>query len=371
MKLVKSLSLSVSALAIAGAASAGGIDRSNQGLGNLFEAGRHVELSFGSVAPSITGSDVLGNTIENVGGRYTQWSLSYKYDINEKLSFALIVDKPFGADILYAGNPAATMLGGTEAYADATAITGLLRYKLDGGFSVHGGVRAQQAEGEIALSGLAYGPLNGYSVQLDRDVALGYVVGAAYEIPDIALRVALTYNSAITHDFATTEPTVGGPVTGTTDVELPQSVNLDFQSGVAQDTVVFGQIRWAEWSSFRISPIVFSTATGGGSLVELDDAITYTLGVGRRFSDAWAASLSVSYEAAGDDNLVSPLTPTDGRIGASLGAAYTRDNMKISMGINYTKVGDARPETGTPDTARASMTGNSVLGVGVKVGFSF
>ena len=45
--------------------------------------------------------------------------------------------------------------------------------------------------------------------------------------------------------------------------------------------------------------------------------------------------------------------------------------MKITTGINYTKLGDAQPETGTPDVARANFTGNSALGVGVRVGFSF
>ena len=69
--------------------------------------------------------------------------------------------------------------------------------------------------------------------------------------------------------------------------------------------------------------------------------------------------------------LVSPLAPTNGKKGITLAAIYTRDNMKISTGINYTKLGDADPETGTPDTARANMRDSDVFGIGVRVGFTF
>ena len=368
------LMTSAATVALAGTAQAGGIDRSGQGLGPLFEDGRYLELSFGHVSPSIDGRDVAGQPTGGVVGNYTQWSLAYKYDVNDKLSFALIVDKPFGADVSYPVNtvtvPLADVLDGTSAKAATTAVTGILRYKFDGGFSVHGGLRAQRAEGEITLNGAAYGGpppggLSGYNVKLASDVAPGYLVGVAYEKPEIALRVALTYNSAITHKFDTTQNFAAG--VSITEVELPQSVNLDFQSGVAKDTLVFGQIRWVDWSSFLIDPVGFP----GNGLVELEDTTTYTLGVGRRFNDKWAGSISVNYEPGGSDDLVSPLAPTNGRKGVTVGVAYTEGNMKISMGINYTKVGDARPETGTPDTARASMTDNDVLGVGVKVGWQF
>lgn len=377
--------MAASALALAaGTAQAGGIDRSGQGLGSLFEAGRYLELSFGSVSPSVTGNDVAlfgGGATGNVAADYTQIGLSYKYDINEKLSFALVIDQPFGADVEYDATSAA--LGGTSATAKSTAVTGLLRYKTSDRFSVHGGIRAQRSSASVNLSGAAYGAVNGYSVNLASDTALGYVVGAAYEIPDIALRVALTYNSAVKHSFATTEsgplidPDGPGPIgslpllngTSVTNVKTPQSINLDFQTGVAKDTLVFGQVRWADWSSFRLDPARFVAVTGGG-LIDLEDSFTYSIGVGRRFNENWSGSFSLQYEDKGDP-LVSPLAPTNGRLGATIAAVYTKENMKVTAGINYTKLGDAQPETGTPDVARANMTGNSSVAFGLRVGFKF
>jgi long-subunit fatty acid transport protein len=355
------------------AASAGGIDRSGQGLGALFETGRYFELSFGSVTPSVDGNDVAmfgGQPTGSVADNYTQLAFSYKADINETLSYAIILDQPFGADILYA--PTSVALGGTKATAESMSLTALLRYKFGNGFSVHGGLRADKGDAFVRLQGAAYGGVNGYNVTLDSDVAPGFVAGVAFEKPEIALRVALTYNSEIKHEFDTTERMGAVQVapTSVTEVKLPQSVNLDFQSGIAKDTLIFGQIRWADWSSFRLDPAWFVGATGGG-LIELEDTVTYTLGVGRRFSDNWAGSLSFSYEDGGADRLVSPLAPTNGKIGVTVGAVYTKDNMKVTMGVNYTKVGDAFAETGTPDVARADMTDNDAIGVGVKIGWSF
>ncbi|MDZ4095159.1 MAG: outer membrane protein transport protein [Paracoccaceae bacterium] len=369
---MKRVTTAISALALsAGAASAGGIDRSGQGIGALFEKGNYFEFSLGAINPSLTGTDVAafgGGSTGSVADDFVVGTLSYKRDLTETLSAALIFDQPFGADILFA--PTSVALGGTNATAETYALTGLLRYKLNGGFSVHGGIRAQRARGSIGLKGLAYGPVNGYNVTLATDTAFGYVVGVAYEKPEIALRVALTYNSEIDHDFDTVE-TLGGNIIGVTATEVttPQSVNLDFQSGVAKDTLVFGSVRWTDWSKFLIDPATFTNVTGGG-LVSLDDSVTYTLGVGRRFTENWSGALSFAYEDP-KDRLVSPLAPSTGRKSVSLAAIYTKDAIKVTTGVSYIKLGNAFAETGTPDVARSEFNDSDAVAFGVKVGYSF
>lgn len=367
---MKRIMIAAGALAFAGSAAvAGGIDRSGQGIGALFETGQFTELSFGSVSPTISGTDAAAQPTGNVAADYFQVGFSYKYDVNEKLSFALIIDQPFGADLLY--GPTSPVLGGTSAAADSIAVSGYLRYKFSDAFSVHGGLRAQRASAAIGLQGIAYGGLSGYNVDLGSDTALGYSVGAAFEKPEIALLVALTYHSRITHDFETVERVGLAQVSAPgamTEVNTPQSVNLDFQTGIAANTLLFGQVRWVDWSSFTVTPAFFGGATGGASLVDLEDTVTYTLGVGRKFSDAWSGSLSMTYEEQLDP-LVSPLAPTNGKLGATLAGIYTHENMKVTVGVNYTKIGDASPATS--GTSRASFSGNSALGVGVRVGFTF
>lgn len=42
---------------------------------------------------------------------------------------------------------------------------------------------------------------------------------------------------------------------------------------------------------------------------------------------------------------------------SSIAALYAQDRIKITTGVGYIKLEDARPEIGTPDTARAQVEG--------------
>ncbi len=385
-----------------GAAVAGGLDRTGQPIDLLFEDGNYAEFGFAHTSPTLSGVGT-GNVVPwpfnpsgqiAPGSRYTGTSddfnnitLGVKIDFTDQLSGALEFSQPFGSDINYEGDSDTTELGGTSAIADSDTLTAMLRYKFTENWSVHGGVRVDRASGDITLSGLAYGipqafvppgapafagGFNGYSVELEERTDVGWLAGFAYEIPDIALRVAVTYNSAITHDFDTTERYLGNEIgTSSTEVELPQSVNIDFQTGIAEDTLLFGSFRWAEWSEFKIDPKLFTQAAGGG-LVSLQDSRTWTLGVGRRFTDEFAARASFSWEETDSDDLVSPLAPTNGLFAIGLGGAYdVSENVTLSAGARYSWLGNSRPETGTPDTPRAEFRDNSALTVGFSVGYRF
>lgn len=343
---------------------AGGIDRSGQSINALFESGRYMEFSLGSISPDTSGTSVAGLGSRNSGNvteSYLQFGAAYKADINDRLSYALIYDQPFGADVDY---PTGTgyYAAGAQADLESHALTGLLRYRMNDNFSVHGGVRVQTIEAVAAVPFVG-----GYTVNGERDTGVGYVAGVAYERPDIAMRVALTYNSKIKHDVATTE---FGAAMSTTEIETPQSVNLDFQTGIAADTLLFGGVRWVDWSDFDISPAAYATATGGASLVSYeDDVFTYSLGVGRKLNDNWSVSASVGYEKS-NGGFASNLGPTDGNKSLALAAIYTRDNMKVTTGIRYVNIGDA--QTAIPGFApAANFEDNDAVAIGVKVGYTF
>ncbi|MEP3345954.1 MAG: outer membrane protein transport protein [Litoreibacter sp.] len=354
-------------------ASAGNLDRSGQSIAPLFEKGNYAEFSFGYVNPSVSGNDLapFGNTATgNVADSFSQVGLAYKHQLNENLSFAFIIDQPFGADLLYptAAAGGSVGLGGTLAALDTEAFTGILRYDFGNRFSIHGGLKAQQLSANVALSGLAYGGLNGYTVNFDDDIGYGYLLGASYEIPDIALRVSLTYNSEVDHDVDTRESFAPGVVSNTR-ITTPDSWNLDFQTGIAKDTLLFGGVRWVDYSEVNVIPSTFGAVTPAGtSLVTIEDTTTFTLGVGRKFTEAFSGAISVQYETE-NSPLVSPLAPTNGRIGLTVGGSYTHESMKISGGINYSKLGNATPRTG--GTARANFDGNDSIGFGIKVGYSY
>ncbi|WP_374394710.1 hypothetical protein [Tabrizicola sp.] len=341
-------------VAVTTGAHAGGVERSSQSVAILFEQGRYAELSFGHFSPTVEGS-LGGGALQSgdMAGSYNSWSLGYKMDIGDRMAFALVLDQPIGANVNYptgTGYP----LGGSTAELTSSAITALLRYKFENNVSVYGGLRYETVHGEASLPFVG-----GYTLNTNQDSELGYVVGVAWEKPEIAARIALTYNSAITHTMDSVE---FGALRGSFETEIPQSVNLEFQTGIAKDTLLFGSIRWVDWTAFIIDPPVYPAPD---PLVDYaSDRVTYNLGIGRRFNENWAGAVTIGYEKA-DGEITGNLGPSDGMKSIGLAATYTMDNMKITGGIRYVDIGDATTSIG------ANFTGNSGVGVGIKIGYTF
>ncbi len=352
--------IAAAALATASQGIAGGIERDPGSVSILFEEGSYGQVTLSYVSPSVEGT-VGGGTVSSgdMAPGYFNGSLSYKQDISDDLAIAVILDQPVGADVDYTGADAGYPFLGTTAELNSFAATVLLKYQINDRFSIYGGPRAQSIQAELA--GL---PTMGgaYTLDVDRTYEFGYVAGVAYEIPDIALRVALTYNSAIDHGFDSTETFGGGAgIAGNFTTTIPQYVNLEFQTGVAEDTLVFGNIRWQDWSEFDISPPSLPS-----SLIDYDsDYITVNLGVGRRFNDQWAGAITVGYEAETGD-VQGNLAPRDGLASIGVAATYTMDNVEITGGVRYIALGDA-----TTQTIGATFEDNHAIAAGVRVGVTF
>lgn len=359
-----------SALAMGATSSfAGGLERSSQSVAILFETGKYAEFSIGNVAPDVSGNLAGVFNSGNMLGSYNAVSFGYKQPLGDNFDLALILDQPIGADIDY---PATAFypLAGTTAEVDSMALTGLLRYKLPSNFSVYGGIRLESVEGQVNINTIATVPAVlptiSYSLQTNRDYQAGYLVGVAWEKPEIAARVALTYNSAITHSLEMSESSTVTPSSVVQrDVEIPQSVNLEFQTGIAANTLLFGSIRWVDWTAFVIDPPIYKNIFGPRPLVSYQsDRVTYNLGIGRKFNETWSGAILLSHEASNGD-ITGNLGPTDGFTSVGLAATYTHDNMKITGGVRYIEVGGANTTLG------AQFRDNSAIGAGVRVAFNF
>ena len=349
--------------AMAAGAQAGGVERSTQSVAILFEQGRYVEFSFGHFSPDVSGS-LGGGALQSgdMSAGYNSLSFGYKMAIGDSMDFALILDEPIGARVRYPGTLGlgSYPLAGATADLSSSAVTALLRYKLPNNVSVFGGLRHETVKGVVSIP-----VVSGYTLNTNYDSELGYVAGVAWEKPEIAARIALTYNSAITHTLDSRETAGPATVDASFETEVPQSVNLEFQTGVAKDTLLFGSVRWVDWSAFEIAPPVYAVATMGAALVSYpEDRITYNLGIGRRFNEQWSGAVTLGYEAS-DGEITGNLGPTDGFASIGLAATYTMDNLKITGGVRYVDVGDATTSIG------ANFEGNSGVGVGFRVGYTF
>ncbi len=361
------LALATSALTPSVLLAGGGIDRSGQGVNILFEDGDAVQFSIAYAMPQVSGDD-NGVPTNKVSNNFSMPTLAYKKALTDQIDFALIYDRPFGANTTYRpGIPASTnpldptAINTQYAKASSDALTALLRYKFDNGFSVYGGARAQRLEGRVSVPNAL-----GYRVESDDPVDFGYTVGVAWEKPEIAARVALTYNSKIDHTFTQnetgTDPNTFTPFNVDTEskVTTPQSVNLDFQTGVNPKTLVFGTIRWVDWPQFEWSPPNFP----GGVLADYDQSSwEYTVGVGRKITEDFAGAVTFVYEPK-EGGIASPLGPTDGAWAIGVGGTYDLGDAQVSGGVRYTKLGDAN----VADTGEFS--GNYSWGVGFQITYA-
>ena len=368
------LSSVTAACLVAGGAHAGALDRTGQPVDVLFEQGRYLEFSLGYLSPDITGENInprlgpVGAQSGDIGVSNFSYGAAYKADLNNAWSYAVIIDEPFKAEVDYPTNP---FYFGSNSSAEfnSTAVTALLQYNFDGGFSVYGGLRAQQTDAKAAIAFAG-----NYEVEADPDWGIGYVAGVAYERPEIALRVSLTYNSEVQHENDVTEEvnTRAGrrSFESTAEFETPESINLAFQTGIAADTLLFGSVRWVDWSDFDLSPRVYSSPLVAGQplLSYEDDVITYTVGLGRKLTDTWSIAGSLSYEE-NTGNLFTNLGPADGQTSIGLAAIYTQGKIKVTTGVRYAWIGDTT--TAVQGVPAAEFDDNNALAVGVKIGYYF
>jgi long-chain fatty acid transport protein len=316
---------------------AGALGRSAQPVTMLFEDGQFFEYYQGVISPNVEGTDSLGQSTDSVSRDYILFGAAYKTDIDDRYSLAFIVDQPWGANFEYGAT--SRLYGGTRAEADSLAISSLLRFKITRGLSFYGGPRLQAFSGLLELNGLAYGKLAGYKMDSDKDWALGYVGGLAYEIPTYAMRFSFTYSSSIEHDLTTRENISLVPTS--TKINTPQSVNITFQTGIAENTLLFSSLRWVNWRDFEFQP----AALGFPIATFKDDIVTYVIGTAYRFSPKWSGAVTLRHEPK-SDNTNSLFRPTNGYTGFVISTVYTiSTQIKITTGLSYTRLGDASAKT--------------------------
>lgn len=300
--------------------------------------------------------------------------------------------------------------GGTTVKIHTDNLSFLFGYQPTNNWNIYAGPVVQRTIGNVSLRGQAYSLYNGYDAKINGDDAWGWLAGVAYQIPDIALKASVTYRSKIEYDTQFEEnvdslsaiipilstavsPAVATKLTNAqnqagstkTKFEFPQSVNLDFQTGVAPNTLAFANVRWVNWKNWAIRPYLFGQVSevvgplvqrpNGFDLVKYGkDQWSANVGVGRKFTDKWSGSVSLGWDS-GAGNPVTTLGPTEGFYSAGLGAQYSpAKNYFVQGGVRYMWLGDAKAQTGAQfgsDAHVADYTKNHAIAGGVKVGYRF
>lgn len=477
---------------------AAALDRSGQSMSAFFQPGNYFEAGISVLDPTVEGKDTSGNQTGDMAGDYYFPSAALKLQLTDKISFGLLYDQPFGADVGYSGNnnfvtnsltdnalnvgqqaaiftgaqaqaqaafnaltpqqrvgaalqaqgvdlttPAGQTLfantltaynapnstvkttidgavlagaqaqaqaqaqgiidqadasvraasGGTQVEVDTNSLSMIFGVSPIKNVTLYGGGVYQTIRGNVSLRGNAYSIYNGYDAKIDETSGVGWLAGAAYQIPEIALKASVTYRSEIDHDANTTEtgftalraiPTATAAIDAIAaapseklTITTPQSVNLDLQSGIMADTVAFANIRWVNWKDFSIRPQKFGAvsevATGGEgfNLIDYtDDQWSVNAGVGRKLSEQWAGNVSVGWDS-GAGNPITTLGPTEGYWNVGFGVQYSPTPATfISGGVKYFWLGDADAKVSS-GTKVGEFEDNNAIAYGLKMGYRF
>lgn len=170
----------------------------------------------------------------------------------------------------------------------------------------------------------SYGPFGDATLDLNG-TEYGYRVGAAYEIPEIALRAQVMYRSGTEYGadgmvqapagvlaaalagqgvpnamnpFIGLPPTLQVPVEALGEGNLPQSVEFKLQSGIAEGWLAFGSVKWTDWS--QTTTLDVRSAVGGFPITTDEfywkDGWTITGGVGHQFTDTISGLVALTYD---------------------------------------------------------------------------
>ena len=373
---------------------AAAMDRSGQSISAFLQPNNYFEAGISVLDPSVSGTDTLGGKISDMGEDYYFPSAALKVQATDNISLGLIYDQPFGADAYYSDGRASSgaSLAGTDVEVKTNNLTALVGFQPNENINIYGGGVYQDVKGSVTLASV------GYTAKMKKNEDYGWLVGAAYQIPEIALKVALTYRSEIEHKLETAEtvPTLPVPAlnqlflgnSADTKVKTPQSVNLDFQTGIMANTVAFANVRWVEWGGYGIDIDKFRTLTAvqaqipalmtgqpldkskGQNIIDYDkDQWSANIGIGRKFNDQWAGNFSVGWDS-GAGNPVTALGPTEGYWNVGLGAQFSPTPATfIAGGVKYFMLGDADGRSaGQPI---GEFEDNDAIAYGLKIGYKF
>ncbi|NUG00551.1 outer membrane protein transport protein [Acinetobacter oleivorans] len=438
---------------------AAAFDKTGQSIAAFLQPGNYFEASLGVTDADLSGVESGTNpshhSISDIANTDYRPTAALKLQLAPQYSFGLLYDQPFGADTEYSGlngfvaTPKDTAMlpsittaslanatsgqaptGNAKSEFDIQNLSFILGYQPTKNWNLYAGPVYQTFKSQVELRGNVFSLYNGYDFHTKTVGDLGWLAGLAYQIPEKAVKVSLTYRSAITHKVNATENaplidmlstqqgrdlvnqhldymiSIGQMTsqkkaylnqiianlpeqedTGTTKFKSPDSVNLEFQTGLRQGTLLFGSVRWVNWSDLALQPYRFgeiSKVVGGLStpsrpegfnLVRYyDDQWSLNLGLGQRFSPKWLSSVSVGWDSGAGDK-VSTGGPSKGYYNLGVGAQYSPTSQYfISGGVKYYWLGDAKAQLGAQagsDYYVGEFKDNHSVSYGLKIGYKF
>jgi hypothetical protein len=350
----------------------------------LYEDGNYVELSYGSLDYAIQGTIQTGTkakmakdqTRKSLSGKFTVGNIdvgitSFDSGAIQMQGQASAANRGLCANSLSAPGSATTTNCSIVASADVNldTLALLAKYKVNENFSAIAGMRrvnVQAATVQTVKTDYALDPVN----------KTGMIYGAAYEMPDIALKFEVLRSEEIKMGLTGSAnglmaTAFGDPAfDSSSQMKVPEATTIKFQTGIAEGTLLMASAHKVKWASSQIDVKFAGAASALDVASEFVNTTAYSIGLGRKFAENTSGSLSYSWEKGGGATSGSGFTMSNGSKTLSLGLKHQTDNLTLSGGVSYTKVGDVNVSA-LGGLVTAAYADNSVTAVGLKASFDF
>ncbi|QCI99080.1 OmpP1/FadL family transporter [Agrobacterium larrymoorei] len=330
---------------------AGGLERGGYNIDLLFDSSRFAADSTATfVAPqrklkNVRDTDAFDGTFSGSAGNDSEnfWSprIGVKAAFGDAVDCMADYSQPWGAHTKPGDNWAGRNENiETKVNSDNYALT--CSYKFDvgkGQLRLIGGGFYQELSGfkerlvGATLPGL--GTITGKGrLDLEAD-GWGWRTGVAYEIPEYAFRASLVYNSEVklnditgTLNLSQLPAAFGGVTEVYGSQNMPDSLELKLQTGIAPGWLALGSVKWTDWS--QLSKVNFLCRTGGSLACATPGAVATSLdlgyrdgwtimgGVGHKFNDQWSGAVTLTWDR-----------------GTSQGFGTQTDTWTIGTGVSY------------------------------------
>lgn len=358
------------AMAAATSAQAGGLEANGYNWDLIFDPATyaakttvtHVSIEHDIENPPGT---VVSRAVDRI-----HYNLAVKADLTDAATCMISAQNPWGSgtdrDTAYA---AANQLAISERVSSLD--TGLTcAYGMDmgqGTFSVIGGISHQTLDYDADVF-LPFG-IGETSLGVGGS-GVGWRIGAAYEMEEIALRVSAIYNAPVSYDLDGSA-FAGTPFAGDASAEVttPQSIELKAQTGIAPGWLALASVKWVDWSVLNTLEVDTAFPLPITSTLNYRDGWTITGGIGHALTEDLTVLGTITWDrgtsSVNDAGVLENGHQTD-RWGATLGAAYSlSEAVELSGGISYSTIAEGSNLQGE------SWDDGSVLAISASLKASF